>query len=879
VKPSLKNQVRAVVFAILLLLGLAIFFPASVNAQTTIIWSENFENGWGDWIATKGVWGIGKPTYGTDAHKDSSCAATVLNGKYPANSSSWLVSSEKKLPSLQQNEKLQLRFWHWFNIYGGDYGKVQVSVNGGGWKDISGQFWEYSGAWTQYIADLSAYADSTICIGFYFYSGTYDHSSGWYIDEVSIVKGRFPFQNPEGFELGIGDWYATKGVWDVGIPTKGPGKAHTGQNCAGTVLNGNYPANSSSGLVSPEIPLIPLPNEIPKLHFYHWFNIYGGDYGQVKISVNGGVWKDISNKFYEYSGDWTPYSKTLPEYADSTVRFIFYFYSTTYDHNSGWYVDDVIITGIQPPDSTSRKVYVDSVSANAGTFVKIPVQISNVAGVAGAEIKVKYDPNILDSARVDLETLPQGFLAEDSVYNDKIAISIAGSTSLPYNTGTLVNIMFHVKEDAQPGETCKLVLESVALFDDTSGSPNLITGYSTQNGLFTVAGGLPPLIEIVVKPKSDTLTVNAARDFSAEAKYQDGTFGSISVMWKVENLFGSIGSINPTEGIGASFNATGPGDGLIIATHNSLQLSDSAIVVVGKTKGDINIDDVVNVPDAILCLQIIGVKFSPHLYQLWAADMNSDGEVNEGDALKILQERLKSLLPKLFVQSQIGPAIVKIGCCEQTADGMFHVPISVQQRNDVYASGFDIGYDPNVLTPVGVSAAVSSSLIMTNFDDAGLVRVSLINTDGLLNSKGEILTLQFKAKEKIGDELNLVMREVRLFDWSAERIETDVTNTFTPVEAMPTEFALQQNYPNPFNPTTTIKYGLPKAGAVTLKIYNMQGQEIRILVNEEVNEGTHQVVWDSYNNTGQPVPSGVYIYKLSVDNGAWESTKKMILIK
>jgi hypothetical protein len=94
---------------------------------------------------------------------------------------------------------------------------------------------------------------------------------------------------------------------------------------------------------------------------------------------------------------------------------------------------------------------------------------------------------------------------------------------------------------------------------------------------------------------------------------------------------------------------------------------------------------------------------------------------------------------------------------------------------------------------------------------------------------------------------------------------------------VPTEFALSQNYPNPFNPTTTIKYALKENAQVTLKIYNMLGQEVRTLINARQEAGYKQVVWDGLNNFGSPVASGVYIYQIHA--GSFVKAHKMILMK
>jgi photosystem II stability/assembly factor-like uncharacterized protein len=91
------------------------------------------------------------------------------------------------------------------------------------------------------------------------------------------------------------------------------------------------------------------------------------------------------------------------------------------------------------------------------------------------------------------------------------------------------------------------------------------------------------------------------------------------------------------------------------------------------------------------------------------------------------------------------------------------------------------------------------------------------------------------------------------------------------------EFMLFDNYPNPFNPSTTIRYALPGQANVTLRIYNILGQEIRTLVNERQSAGVRSVVWDGRNNLNQAVSSGIYIYRLQA--GARVLSKKMILLE
>jgi hypothetical protein len=94
---------------------------------------------------------------------------------------------------------------------------------------------------------------------------------------------------------------------------------------------------------------------------------------------------------------------------------------------------------------------------------------------------------------------------------------------------------------------------------------------------------------------------------------------------------------------------------------------------------------------------------------------------------------------------------------------------------------------------------------------------------------------------------------------------------------IPAEYELAQNYPNPFNPSTIIGYALPKDGSVKLVIYNIMGQVVRVLVDDEKRAGYYSVEWDGRNNSGTMLPSGVYLY--SIYSGDFSSTKKLTLMK
>jgi hypothetical protein len=99
-----------------------------------------------------------------------------------------------------------------------------------------------------------------------------------------------------------------------------------------------------------------------------------------------------------------------------------------------------------------------------------------------------------------------------------------------------------------------------------------------------------------------------------------------------------------------------------------------------------------------------------------------------------------------------------------------------------------------------------------------------------------------------------------------------VSAVYQEVGVMPSSFELSQNYPNPFNPTTTIRYAVPVAGSVAVKVYNMLGQVVMTLVDAHQNAGSYVVVFDASR-----LASGVYFYQLKTDN--FSNVKKMMLLK
>lgn len=104
-----------------------------------------------------------------------------------------------------------------------------------------------------------------------------------------------------------------------------------------------------------------------------------------------------------------------------------------------------------------------------------------------------------------------------------------------------------------------------------------------------------------------------------------------------------------------------------------------------------------------------------------------------------------------------------------------------------------------------------------------------------------------------------------------------VTDVKPEVTTIPDEYSLSQNYPNPFNPSTSIKYALPVEGMVSVKVFNMLGQEVKTLVSEVKNAGTYNLTWNGTDNSGSSIASGVYIVRIQAND--FVMSRKMVLLK
>lgn len=177
---------------------------------------------------------------------------------------------------------------------------------------------------------------------------------------------------------------------------------------------------------------------------------------------------------------------------------------------------------------------------------------------------------------------------------------------------------------------------------------------------------------------------------------------------------------------------------------------------------------------------------------------------------------------------------------------------------DTIAASLEIEYTESMLTAHGIN---ENNLIMAFYDSlAGRWKAVPTEVD-VINRIASVLTDHFSLWA-LADSTDEIISHV------GDKIEAD---------NIPGDFRLFNNYPNPFNPSTTIRYEIKYATFATLVIYNLLGQKIRTLVHQAVPGGIYDILWNGCSDSGVPVASGVYFYRIQA--GTLVETKKMLLLR
>jgi len=300
--------------------------------------------------------------------------------------------------------------------------------------------------------------------------------------------------------------------------------------------------------------------------------------------------------------------------------------------------------------------------------------------------------------------------------------------------------------------------------------------------------------------------------------------------------------------------------------------------------GDVSGNWEVTAFDAALLLQnVVGMLTLPDAawpcFLLEVADVSGNGLISAYDAALIMRYTI-DLIPSFPAEGgSPRPAqserTLSIGPAEHE-DSALVVPLTLDDMEGVVSGEIEITFDPTKVKRIEViqGEATSGYMFASNVvGDKLLMAFAAAEAGTGSGAIAEIRLILVGPYEDLSDLL--VLDRVNLNDGEiAVQMVGHEPST-------PAPYRISQNYPNPFNPGTTITYTLPEPAQVRLAIYNFAGQWVRTLIENEQGPGEHAAHWDGLDSGGQPVSSGVYLYRVEVrmSGGTHETTRKMLLIR
>ena len=370
----------------------------------------------------------------------------------------------------------------------------------------------------------------------------------------------------------------------------------------------------------------------------------------------------------------------------------------------------------------------------------------------------------------------------------------------------------------------------------------------------------------------------------------------------------------------AAFDSLGNPIPLVTGAVKNITLNSSPTRTVWP--GDTNNDRIVN-PVDILPLGLYwgatgpirpnaSMQFIGQPCPSWAqplatyADANGDGKIDQVDVVPIgLHWGKRYTAPSLVANSglekastpasaTIAPEVIPL---EQAPNQEFFMKIKVAAANDLFGLAFELVHDrPQLLKVLAVepdSLFGNDVVFYSNIDTAnGKITVGISHKAGQASVSGAGAVVRVKAKiaanATAGATINLSLQNVAANDangaamsLSPQAASLTVSST-TGIDSngetsLSASYRLQQNHPNPFNAGTLIKYEIPQAGPVSVKIYNLAGQEIGEIVNAVQQPGRYQINWDGRDSRGETVPSGVYICRIQA--GSFVQTQRMTVVR
>jgi subtilisin family serine protease len=632
------------------------------------------------------------------------------------------------------------------------------------------------------------------------------------------------------FETSNGGFAATGQDWEWGVPTTGPGSAHSGAQLWATKLGGNYSISSNSKL---DMPATTVPGSKPYalLSFWQWYSIEANyDGGNVKISTDGGSTWTILTPDVGYNGTaraanagipnelcftgtttgnfWQKVTFNLTPYKGQNVVVRLHFGSDNSVTYPGWYVDDVMVAGVT--DTEGPKFISTTVPTstwdNVGPYVIRTRVADALSGVASATLYYSTDNG---ASWTSAAMAPTGVPAE---YGGNIP--------------------------GQPPRTrIKLYVSA------TDNAANTTTDPATAPAA---------TYQMTVMPASDYLVLIGGTATPAQM-YIDA-FTAIGktcdVLTLADASLPTVAQLNAYAGIIAEHGTSFTTAQQTLLT-NFLALNDGVkqrIFFLGKDLSyySANRTFMEKHTGAVYVADDPG---STYRY-LWSAPGDPIGN---GERFAI-----SGSYPDELKRSTAYPGaeiVFKYHLSSATSEGFL-------SEEDMLAFYYKEGKQYDGVWP----------MVPTAPDSAAAMRyIGTYHASVYFAFNFNYITSAPTRAAVLG----------RVLDWltAATQVVGKDAAGGKGTPAIPDQFTLSQNYPNPFNPVTTIEVGVPAGfkGIAELRIYNVKGELVKTLHNGAIDPGTHTYRWDGTNDYGRKVTSGIYFSRFIC--GTERMTKKMVLLR
>jgi len=310
------------------------------------------------------------------------------------------------------------------------------------------------------------------------------------------------------------------------------------------------------------------------------------------------------------------------------------------------------------------------------------------------------------------------------------------------------------------------------------------------------------------------------------------------------------------------------------------EFSTTAFTQFDILKGDINHDGSVDISDVVMNINFILQNEDPTGEQEYAADYNSDLRVNIADVVGMIN-RILDLSKILAKATYTQPVEMGLPVQAVMQDNVLTLPLEMMSDKSIAGMQIELLYDPSQLKPLSPSfEGDASSRISTvqNTAEAGRVIYLFYSTENEIITASDLPSFQFEIITE-NDNLHSGITLTKAVVASARGISMDIQygNKVAFTTSQPGQYALYQNYPNPFNATTSIKYDLPVASAVTIEIYNVLGQKVRTLLDEDVTAGSHAIRWDGRNDNAYELSANIYFVRFRANH--FVRHQKILLVK